>query len=133
MHAPEHKTATDTGKKGATTLRTTEAQPKDVGRGLARIDPHDMAHLGVEVGDIIQITGKRSTVAKVMPNYPEDRGKGTIRIDGLIRDNALSGLGEKVTVEKIPYKPCQKIILYPITYLRAVPKDLRYLGSLLDG
>lgn len=133
MHAPEHKTATDMGKKADTTLRTTEAQPKDVGRGLARIDPQDMAHLGVEVGDIIQITGKRSTVAKVMPNYPEDRGKGVIRIDGLVRENALSGLGEKVTVEKISYKPCQKIILYPVTYLRAVPKDLRYLGSLLDG
>lgn len=133
MHAPEHNTAPDKGGKADTTLRTTEAQPKDVGRGLARIDPQDMAHLGVEVGDIIQITGKRSTVAKVMPNYPEDRGKGVIRIDGLVRDNALSGLGEKVTVEKISYKPCQKIILYPITYLRAVPKDLRYLGSLLDG
>lgn len=133
MHTPEHETAPDTGKKPATTLRTTEAQPKDVGRGLARIDPQDMAQLGVEVGDIIQIIGKRSTVAKVMPNYPEDRGKGIIRIDGLVRDNALSGLGEKVSVEKISYKPCQKIILYPITYLRAVPKDLRYLGSLLDG
>ncbi|MEK6758199.1 MAG: CDC48 family AAA ATPase [Deltaproteobacteria bacterium] len=120
-------------KKADTTLRTTEAQPKDVGRGLARIDPQDMAQLGVEVGDIIQITGKRSTVAKVMPNYPEDRGKGIIRIDGLVRDNALSGLGEKVTVEKIFYKPCQKITLFPITYLRSVPKDLRYLGSLLDG
>lgn len=133
MHVPEHKIAPDMGGKAASTLRTTEAQPKDVGRGLARIDPRDMAHLGVEVGDIIQITGKRSTVAKVMPNYPEDRGKGVIRIDGLVRDNALSGLGEKVSVERISYKPCQKIILYPITYLRAVPKDLRYLGSLLDG
>ena len=133
MHTPEHEMAPDMGKKVATTLRTTEAQPKDVGRGLARIDPQDMAQLGVEVGDIIHITGKRSTVAKVMPNYPEDRGKGVIRIDGLVRDNALSGLGEKVTVEKISYKPCQKIILSPITYLRAVPKDLRYLGSLLDG
>ncbi len=133
MHAPEHKTTPDIRKKADTILRTTEAQPKDVGRGLARIDPQDMAHLGVEVGDIIQITGKRSTVAKVMPNYPEDRGKGVIRIDGLVRDNALSGLGEKVPVEKIFYKPCQKIVLSPITYLRAVPKDLRYLGSLLDG
>lgn len=133
MHETEHKTAPDKGKKAATTLRTTEAQPKDVGRGLARIDPQDMARLGVEVGDIIQITGKRSTAAKVMPNYPEDRGKGVIRVDGLVRDNALSGLGEKVIIEKIPYKPCQKVILSPITYLRAVPKDLRYLGSLLDG
>lgn len=133
MHTPERETAPDMGKKPATTLRTTEAQPKDVGRGLARIDPQDMARLGVEVGDIIHITGKRSTVAKVMPNYPEDRGKGVVRIDGLVRDNALSGLGEKVTVEKISYKPCQKIILSPITYLRSVPKDLRYLGSLLDG
>lgn len=133
MHSPEHKTPLEMRGKADVSLRTTEAQPKDVGRGLARIDPQDMARLGVEVGDIIQIAGKRSTVAKVMPNYPEDRGKGVIRIDGLVRDNALSALGEKVSVEKVSYKPCQKIVLSPITYLRAVPKDRRYLGSLLDG
>ncbi|MBI5232730.1 MAG: AAA family ATPase, partial [Deltaproteobacteria bacterium] len=140
MHASEHKAIPDIGKKarpelhsGTPTLRIIEAEAKDVGRGLARIDPQDMARLAVEVGDIIQITGKRNTVAKVMPNYPEDRGKGVIRIDGLVRENAHAGLGEKVSVEKIPYKPCQKIILCPIAYLRAVPKDLRYLGSLLDG
>ncbi|PIP06796.1 MAG: hypothetical protein COX52_06040, partial [Syntrophobacterales bacterium CG23_combo_of_CG06-09_8_20_14_all_48_27] len=48
------------------TLRIAEAKAKDVGRGIARIDPQDLEKIGAEVGDIIQIEGKRKTVAKVM-------------------------------------------------------------------
>ena len=51
------------------TLRVSEALAKDVGRGIARIDPKDMAEMDAEVGDIIQILGKRPAVAKVMPAY----------------------------------------------------------------
>ena len=47
------------------TLRIAEAKAKDVGRGIARIDPQDLEKIGAEVGDIIQIEGKRKTVAKV--------------------------------------------------------------------
>ncbi|MBI3077056.1 MAG: hypothetical protein HYY85_08755, partial [Deltaproteobacteria bacterium] len=52
-------------------LRVAEALPKDVGRGIARIDPEDLRTLGAEVGDIVEIQGKRRTVAKVMPAYME--------------------------------------------------------------
>ncbi|MBM4371132.1 MAG: hypothetical protein FJ098_05735, partial [Deltaproteobacteria bacterium] len=34
-------------------LTVAEARPGDVGRGIARIDPKDMARLGTEVGDIV--------------------------------------------------------------------------------
>ena len=34
-------------------LKVSEALPKDLGRGLARLDPADMARLGLEVGDIV--------------------------------------------------------------------------------
>ena len=40
------------------TLRIAEASQRDFGRGIARIDPEDMERIGVETGDIIQITGK---------------------------------------------------------------------------
>lgn len=66
------------------TLRVAEASPKDVGRGVARIDPRDMEKIDVQVGDIIEVQGKRKTVAKIMPAYPEDRGKNVIQMDGLI-------------------------------------------------
>jgi len=117
------------------TLRVSEALAKDVGRGIARIDPKDMAEMDAEVGDIIQILGKRSTVAKVMPAYMEDRGKEVIQIDGIIRENAQIGLGEKTQVEKVDYKTSTAIVLAPIapssTFDRE--KDSGYIGRLLEG
>ena len=59
-------------------LKVKEALPKDVGRASARIDPEDMKVLDLEVGDIIEIEGKRKTPAKVMPCYAEERGKKII-------------------------------------------------------
>lgn len=79
-------------------FRVSEALAKDVGRGIARIDPKDMVEVGAEVGDIIQIMGKRPAVAKAMPAYMEDRGKDIIQLDGITRGNAQSGLGEKAQV-----------------------------------
>ena len=117
------------------TLRVSETLAKDVGRGIARIDPKDMAELGAEVGDIIQILGKRPAVAKVMPAYMEDRGKEVIQIDGITRENAQIGLGEKAQVEKMDYKTATNIVLAPIapssTFARE--KDNGYIGRLLEG
>ena len=82
------------------TLRVGEAKPKDVGRGIARMDPQDLETLGVQVGDAIQIEGRRKTVAKAMPAYAEERGKLLIQMDGLLRGNAQVSLDEKVNVQK---------------------------------
>ena len=68
-----------------TVLRIKEALVKDVGRAIARIDPKDMKSIGLESGDVIVIEGKRATPVKVMPCYPEDRGKNIIQIDGITR------------------------------------------------
>jgi transitional endoplasmic reticulum ATPase len=117
------------------TLRVAEAKPRDVGRGIARIDPDDAAKIGAEIGDIIQIEGKRKTVAKVMPAYPEDRGKSLIQMDGLLRGNAQVSLDEKVTVQNTSCSPADKIVLSPLTVVRAISRerDARYIGTLLDG
>ena len=117
------------------TLKVSEALAKDVGRGIARIDPKDMAEMDAEVGDIIQILGKRPAVAKVMPAYMEDRGKDVIQIDGITRENAQIGLGEKVQAEKVDYKTATNLVLAPIapssTFARE--KDSGYIGRLLEG
>jgi transitional endoplasmic reticulum ATPase len=65
------------------TLRVAEALPKDVGRGIARLDPADMERLGAGIGDVVAITGKRRTVARVMPAYADERGKSLAQIDGM--------------------------------------------------
>jgi len=117
------------------TLRVAEAKPRDVGRGIARLDPHDLEKIGAEVGDIIQVEGKRKTAAKVMPAYPEDRGKSLIQMDGLLRGNTLVSLDEKVTVQKTSFLPADKIVLNPLTLVRSISRerDTRYIGTLLDG
>ena len=81
-------------------LRVKEALLKDVGRAIARIDPKDMKLIGLELGDIMLIEGKRATPVKVMPCYPEDRDKRIIQIDGITRDNAQAGIDEKVKIYK---------------------------------
>jgi len=117
------------------TLRVAEAKPRDVGRGIARLDPQDLEKIGAEVGDIVQIEGKRKTAAKVMPAYPEDRGKSLIQMDGLSRGNAQVSLDEKVTVQKTAFLPAEKIVLNPLTQVRSMSRerDTRYIGTLLDG
>lgn len=117
------------------TLRVSEALAKDVSRGIARIDPEDMLKIGAEVEDIIQILGKRPAVAKVMPTYVEERGKAIIQIDGITRENAQIGLGEKVQVEKVDSETATNIVLTPIasSFTFSREKDSAYIGRLMEG
>ncbi|MBI2851923.1 MAG: CDC48 family AAA ATPase [Chloroflexi bacterium] len=116
-------------------LRVAEAKAKDVGRGICRIDPRDMEGLNVQVGDIVQIEGKRKTVAKIMPAYAEDRDKSLVQMDGLLRGNAGVSLDEKVSVRKIDFSPADKIMLRRLTVSRTTSqeRDAAYIGTLLDG
>jgi len=117
--------------KTSLTLKVKEAESKDVGRGIVRFDPADFTGIGVEVGDIVEINGKRKTVAKVMPAFMEDRGQGWVCLDGIARDNAQVGLDEKVSIVPCACKPAQKLTVSPLTPLRSY--DSTYIGSLLEG
>lgn len=113
-------------------LKVSEAHVKDAGRALARIDPADIKALGAEIGDIVEITGKRKTVCKIMPAYKEERAGSRIQIDSLSRENAGVARDEMVMVQKVMAQPALRIDLSPIS---AVPSesDLRYVESLVDG
>lgn len=118
----------------ALVLKVKEALPKDVGRASARLDPQDMKTLGLEVGDIIEIAGKRKTPAKALPCYAEERGRKVIQIDGISRGNAQTGLDEKVEIRKIGHKPADRITLAPLTVSPLTrDNDVKYLGSLIEG
>ncbi len=116
-------------------LRVAEALGKDVGRGLARLDPKDLARLGAQVGDILEIVGERTTVAKAMPAYSESRGKALIQIDGITRGNAKIGLDQRVTVRRTEHAPAAKIAMRSVGELPALKRngDTRYVGRLLEG
>lgn len=113
-------------------LKVAEALPKDAGRAYARLDPADIRRLGLEVGDIVHVRGKGMSVAKIMPAYPEMRGRGTVQLDGLTRRNAGLSLDEKAQIEPATWKQAVRIVLIPATITPA-ERDLNYIGSLLDG
>ena len=112
-------------------LKVLEAYTRDVGRGVARIDYDSMDTLNASTGDVIEIKGKRRTVAKCLPLYPSDEGKGIIRIDGLGRNNSGIAIGDSITVKKIKAVAAEKIVVAP---LEAIPPiDERYLADALES
>ena len=98
----------------AVTLRVKDALRRDAGRGNARLDTKFMEKLGISSGDLVSITGKRRTVAKVMPGYAEDRDAAVVRIDGSIRGNAGVGIDDKVEVSKIEGRDATVVTLAPV-------------------
>jgi transitional endoplasmic reticulum ATPase len=116
-------------------LKVAEALPKDVGRGLVRLDPQDLERLGVDIGDVVEIAGKRPTVARAMPAYAAQRGQGLIQMDGILRANAGAALDERVNVRRVEVQPARTVVLAPVAALRTSQgaAQARYLARLLDG
>jgi len=112
-------------------LKVLEAYTRDVGRGVARVDHDSMDTLNVSTGDVIEIKGKRRTVAKCLPLFPPDEGKGTIRIDGISRNNSGIAIGDTITVRKIKAVAAEKVVVAP---LEAIPPiDEHYLADALES
>src|SRR6266705_1922637 len=105
-----------------------------VGRGVARVDPNDMARLGCQPGDIVMITGSRTTAAKLVPSAIVDRGQQTIQMDSQVRQNSSSGLGEHVTVRKAKVSTAEKITMLPLSGGAPIQEsDLQYIARYLVG
>jgi len=97
---------------------------KDAGRGLAAIDRAAMDELDLENGDYIVIDGGESrAVARVWPGYPEDQGRGVVRIDGRLRGEADVGIDDKVDVEPAEVNPAKEVTV-------ALPQNLRIRGNI---
>jgi transitional endoplasmic reticulum ATPase len=90
-------------------LRVEEIEKKWAYRGRVRINPEVMKENGLITGDIIKIAGKKSTSAIVIPP-----SKNIIQMDGLIRTNAGTGIGDQVKIAKISAEPAKKVILAPV-------------------
>ena len=114
------------------TLRVAEAQSRDVGRGIARIDPKVSSEIGLSAGDVVEIHGKKKTAAIYWPGYQEDTGKGIIRIDGYTRNNAGAGIDEKVGIKKVEAKEAKKVTIAPTEALRITGGE-EYLKQILEN
>ena len=95
---------------------------KDAGRGLAAIDRAAMSEMDLENGDYVVIEGDGRAVARVWPGYPEDQGKGVVRIDGQLRQETGAGIDDSVAVEKADVKPATSVTV-------ALPQNLRVRGN----
>ena len=94
-------------------LRVMEAVQDDVNKGIVRIDSGYMRQIGVNSGDVVQINGERLTAAIVDRAYPGDIGLNTIRMDGIVRRNARTSIGELVGVKKVQVKAAKKVSIAP--------------------
>ncbi|MFQ6024991.1 MAG: CDC48 family AAA ATPase [Nitrosopumilaceae archaeon] len=114
-------------------LTVAEANSKDVGRRIARIDPVVQELFGLTSGDAIEISSERKK-ANVLNWYgfPEDKGSGLIRIDGYIRNQLNVGINDRVEIKKIEVNDAQNITLRPTEPLRIIDAS-KYLSNLLEG
>ena len=94
-------------------LKVMEALQEEAYKGIVRIDAETMNSIGVRPGDVIEIEGLRITVGIVDRAYPTDVGQAVIRMDGILRRNAKTGIGDFVKVRKADVKEAKSIQIAP--------------------
>jgi transitional endoplasmic reticulum ATPase len=120
---------------GGLQFRVAEAFVEDVGRGLARLDKDDLTRLHAVPGDVLMITGRRSTVARAAQAPATHCGQQVILMDGTTRVNAEIGIDEWASVRKVPFKPAESILLSPVQVDLPIPgeAEIPHLRQLLSG
>ncbi|MBT4783622.1 CDC48 family AAA ATPase [Candidatus Woesearchaeota archaeon] len=94
-------------------LKVQEAYQEEAYKGIVRIDSQTMREIGVKSGEIVEIKGGRTSVGIVDRAYPSDIGQRIIRMDGIIRRNARTGIGEEVKVQKADVREAKTITIAP--------------------
>ena len=94
-------------------LKVVEAIQDDINSGTVRLDSSFMKIIGVGPGDFVAVSGERLTVALVDRSLPGDIGLNIIRMDGLIRRNAKTSIGDFVTVKKAEVEEASEVTIAP--------------------
>jgi transitional endoplasmic reticulum ATPase len=113
--------------------KVAEALSKDVGKSIARMEQKDILRMGAVIGDIIEIKGKTSALARAMPLYEEFKGKNIIQMDGILRRNAGVGIDENVEVKLIPVEDASSIVICCTSNQVESEEDIKYLKNILEG
>ena len=116
-----------------TTLKVAEAEQRDVGRKIARVDPDIVRRFNIASGDALELSslGRKTTVLN-WPAKESDRGKGLIRIDGLIRNRLDVGINDLIEIRVVESKSAKSITFAPIEPLRIMGAE-EFLTEYLDG
>ncbi|MGA9841688.1 MAG: CDC48 family AAA ATPase [Nitrososphaeraceae archaeon] len=120
-------------EKSIFTLKVAEAEQRDVGRKIARVDPLLTERLNIVTGDALELSslGKKTTVLN-WPARETDRGKGLIRIDGYTRNRLDIGINDSIELKKVESRDAKSITLAPTEPLRIVGAE-EYLMEYLNG
>src|SRR3990167_1116945 len=94
-------------------LKVMEALQEEAYKGIVRIDSQTMKEIGVHPGDVVEIEGNRLTVGIVDRAYPTDVGQNIIRMDGILRRNAKTSIGENVKIKKADIKEAKNLTIAP--------------------
>jgi len=113
-------------------LKVTSSGPRDVGRGLVRLQRTDMQQIDARAGDIVKIDGEKAAFARAMPAILTDSNHGTIQMDGMLRESAGTSLDGLVTVSRAEAVPATSVTLRP-RGVRPLSRDLEYISSLFQG
>ncbi len=104
----------DTETRGDTVrLQVAPARQEESGQGIARMPRSAFQALGITEGDIVEVTGKRSSPAIAMAAYPEDDSLEIVRLDGLQRGNSESASGEHVTIARAESRAAKRVVFAP--------------------
>ena len=89
--------------------------------------------LGAEIGDLVEMTGKKTTVCKLLPAFKEQRGKGRTsdRRHHPRKCRRRPSAKPPWCAASRPRRPT-KWCSTPLGYAPS-SRDLEYIGSLLDG
>jgi transitional endoplasmic reticulum ATPase len=128
-----NKKSSNNKGNGKATLKVAEAEQRDIGRKIVRIDPDAAQSLNVMTGDALELSSYgKNAVLLSWPGRDKDRSTGLVRIDGYTRNKLDVGIGDTIEVKKVESKDAKSITLAPTEPLRIIGAE-QYLAETLNG
>jgi transitional endoplasmic reticulum ATPase len=129
----DNEKSSNNKEKDKATLKVAEAEQRDIGRKIVRIDPDAAQSLNVMTGDALELSSfGKNAVLLSWPGRDKDRGTGLVRIDGYTRNKLDVGIGDTIEVKKVESKDAKSITLAPTEPLRIIGAE-QYLAESLNG
>ena len=129
----DNKKSSNNKGNGKATLKVAEAEQRDIGRKIVRIDPDAAQSLNVMTGDALELSSfGKNAVLLSWPGRDKDRGTGLVRIDGYTRNKLDVGIGDTIEVKKVESKDAKSITFAPTEPLRIIGAE-QYLAESLNG
>lgn len=110
-------------------LKVDDAKKRDVGRQIARIPVKIAEKLGVRTGDIVKLTGKRVSYAKVWRSSPPEIKEDQIKVEALTRRNLQVNLDDVIEIETTKPSLATLVTVNPIQSISVTSNLTPYLSK----